>query len=95
MKALIWTLEALQDRDAVYDYIEADNPAAAIAFDKRFTETSARSVKHPALGRPGRVAGTRELIVHRRYIIVYDVDDVSVRMLRVLHAALQWPPRSS
>ena len=95
MKALVWTLEALQDREAIYDYIEIDNPAAAIALDERFAKKAARLVDRPALGRPGRVAGTRELIVHRRYIIVYDVDDVSVRMLRILHAALQWPPRSS
>ncbi|MEL6061616.1 MULTISPECIES: type II toxin-antitoxin system RelE/ParE family toxin [unclassified Methylobacterium] len=94
MKALVWTLEALQDRDAIYDDIEADNPAAAIALDRRFTEKAARLVDHPALGRRGRVAGTREMIVHRRYIIVYKVDDSVVRILRVLHAALQGPPWS-
>jgi len=94
MKALVWTLEALQDRDAIYDYSEADNPAAALAFDKRFAEKAARLVDHPALGRRGRVAYTREMIVHRRYIIVYKVDDSAVQILRVLHAALQKPPWS-
>ncbi|WP_267356548.1 MULTISPECIES: type II toxin-antitoxin system RelE/ParE family toxin [unclassified Methylobacterium] len=95
MRALVWTLEALQDRDAIYDYIEADNPAAALTLDKRFAERAACLVEHPALGRPGRVTDTRELIVHRRYIIVYDVDETAVRILRILHVALQWPPWSS
>lgn len=51
MKALVWTLEALQDRNAIYDHIEADNPAAAIALDARFAERAACLEDHPALGR--------------------------------------------
>jgi plasmid stabilization system protein ParE len=42
MKALVWTLEALQDREAIYDYIETDNPGAAIALDERFAKKAAR-----------------------------------------------------
>ena len=92
MMQLFWTPEATQDRDEIYDYIEADNPAAALALDELFSEKAGRLVDHPGLGRPGRVAGTRELVAHRNYILVYDLAGDLVRVLRGLHAARQWPP---
>jgi addiction module RelE/StbE family toxin len=92
MMELFWTPEATQDREDIYDYIEADNPAAALAIDELFAEKAGRLVDHPGLGRPGRVTGTRELVAHQNYILVYDVADDLVRVLRVLHAARQWPP---
>ena len=92
MTKLFWTPEAIQDRDDIYDYIEADNPAAALALDELLSEKSARLVDHPGQGRPGRVADTRELVAHRNYILVYDLAEDLVRVLRVLHAARQWPP---
>lgn len=89
---LFWTPEALDDRRSIYDYIEADNPRAALALDELFSKKAARLVDHPYLGRIGRVDGTREIVVHRRYILIYDLADDSVRILRVLHTARQWPP---
>nr|WP_043740674.1 type II toxin-antitoxin system mRNA interferase toxin, RelE/StbE family [Thioalkalivibrio nitratireducens] len=89
---LFWTPEAIQDRDAIYDFIDADNPVAALALDELFEEKTGRLVDHPDLGRPGRIVGTRELVVHRNYVLVYDVPGDLVRVLRVLHAARQWPP---
>ncbi len=89
---LFWTPEAIQDRDEIYDYIKADNPVAALVLDELFSEKASRLVDHPGLGRPGRVAGTRELVAHRNYILVYDVAGDLVRVLRVLHAARQWLP---
>ncbi|OVZ63689.1 type II toxin-antitoxin system mRNA interferase toxin, RelE/StbE family [Pigmentiphaga sp. NML030171] len=89
---LYWTFEAIGDREAIYDYIEADNPVAALALDELFEEKSGRLVDHPDVGRPGRVAGTRELVVHRHYVLVYDMTGEKIRVLRVLHAARQWPP---
>ena len=92
MKELYWTSEAIQDRDAIYAYIEADNPHSALTLDERFTEQAAQLVEHPDLGRRGRVANTREWVVHHNYILVYDVEDGRVRILRALHAARRWPP---
>lgn len=93
MMELFWTPEATRDRNEIYDYIEADNPAAAQAQDELFAEKAGRLVDHPCLGRPGCVAGTRELVAHRNYILVYDLAGDLVRELRVLHAARQWPPQ--
>lgn len=90
-----WTPEAITDREAIYDYIEADNPAAALALDELFEQKASRLIDHPQMGRKGREAGTRELVAHRNYILVYDVTADSVRILRVLHTARQWPPATT
>ncbi|MDZ5615064.1 type II toxin-antitoxin system RelE/ParE family toxin [Achromobacter xylosoxidans] len=91
MRALRWTPEAIRDREAIYDFIEADSPVAALMLDELLEQQAGRLVDHPGLGRPGRVAGTRELVAHPNYLLIYDVTNDLVRMLRVLHAARQWP----
>lgn len=46
----------------------------------------------PESGRPGRVAGTRELVITETpYVAAYHVSGETVRILRVLHGAQQWP----
>jgi toxin ParE1/3/4 len=89
---LFWTHEAIDDRRAIYDYIETDNPSAALALDELLSEKANRLIDHPSLGQQGRVTGTRELVAHQNYILIYDITTDLVRILRVLHAARQWPP---
>ncbi|MCL2658884.1 MAG: type II toxin-antitoxin system RelE/ParE family toxin [Betaproteobacteria bacterium] len=89
---LFWTPEAIQDREDIYDYIEADNPTAALDLDELFEEKAALLVNHPNLGRSGRASGTRELVAHRNYLLIYDQTGDLVRVLNVVHAARQWPP---
>lgn len=89
---LFWTPEAFADRDAIYTYIEERNPQAALALDERFASRAAAVAGNPMMGRPGRVSGTRELVIHPNYILVYDIAGDTVRLLRVVHAARQWPP---
>jgi addiction module RelE/StbE family toxin len=91
MMQLFWTPEAVQDREKIYDYIEADNPVAAFSLDALFSEKAKHLIDHPGLGRPGRISGTRELVAHRNYILIFDVDGDAIRILRVLHVARQWP----
>ncbi len=88
---LVWTRLANADRQKIREYIAQDNPAAALALDELFSEKTKRLVDHPNLGRPGRVAGTRELVAHQNYILVYDIVGDQVRLLRVLHASRQYP----
>ena len=90
---LVWTKPAAADRREIRAYIAQDNPHAALALDELISEKAAHLIDRPQLGRPGRVAGTRELVAHRNYIVVYDVTGELVRVLRVLHAARQWPPQ--
>src|SRR6266478_9540841 len=62
------------DRDAIFDYIEADSPQAAIIVDNRIRVQVESLVKFPESGRPGRVEGTRELVIQRTpYIAAYRV----------------------
>lgn len=89
---LVWTEPASLDRKEIREYIAQDNPAAALALDELISEKASRLIDHPGLGRPGRVTGTRELIAHQNYILIYDITQDLVRVLRVLHAARQWPP---
>ncbi len=87
-----WSVLAEADRKAIFDYIEADSPRAAVAVDERIRDEVASLERFPERGRPGRVEGTRELVVVRTpYIAAYRITGKSVRILRVLHGARRWP----
>jgi toxin ParE1/3/4 len=89
---LEWSVLALADRQAIFDYIEADSPRAAVAVDLRIEMTTGRLVQFPETGRIGRVDGTRELVINRTpYIAAYRTVGDVVLILRVLHGAQQWP----
>lgn len=88
---VIWTPEALQDRTDVWDYIATDNPRAAVRMDELFSDAAARLADHPKLGRPGKIQGTRELVPHESYRLVYEISGESVWMLALVHTARQWP----
>ena len=92
---LVWTRPARNDRKEIREYIAADSPGAALALDELIAKKAGRLVDHPGVGRPGRIASTRELVAHPNYILVYDVVSDCVRILRVLHAARQWPPEAT
>jgi addiction module RelE/StbE family toxin len=89
---LIWTLEAQQDRVDIWDYIAAENPFAAVDMDRLFSDAVASLTTHPQLGRPGTVPGTRELIPHENYRLVYEIADETVWILALVHASRRWPP---
>lgn len=89
---LKWSQFALDDRDRIFDYIEQDNPRAAVAVDERISEQVKLLAQFPEAGRPGRVEGTRELVISRTsYIATYRIIGNVVRILRVLHCAQLWP----
>ena len=88
---VLWTPEALQDRADIWDYIAADNPRAAARMDALFSETAARLADHPKLGRQGKTPGTRELIPHESYRLVYEISGETVWMLALVHTARPWP----
>jgi len=92
MMELLWTPEAIQEREDIYDYIEEDNPLAVLVLDELISERVAALQDFPQMGRTGKVPGTFELVVHSSYLVVYDIVETQVRILSVAHTARQWPP---
>ena len=87
-----WLRTALANLNAEAEYIARDNPAAASRVVVAITTAVDHLAHHPALGRTGRVPGTRELVVQDTpYIIPYRVRSGVVEILRVFHAARRWP----
>lgn len=89
---VVWTPEAQQDRMDIWDYLVTENPQAAIAMDERFSEAAARLATHPMLGHQGKISGTRELIPHEHYRLVYEIEDDAAWILALAHTARLWPP---
>jgi len=87
-----WLSLALADLNAEAEYIARDSPEAAERIvDDIFVATD-RLASFPAMGRPGRVIGTRELVVSNTpYIVPYRVRGHVVEVIRVLHGARKWP----
>jgi len=88
---LSWEDAAIADREEIFAYIGKHNLRAADALDALFVKHAMRLVRYPYMGRVGRLANTREWVAHPNYILIYDVTPKAVRILRVLHAARQWP----
>ena len=89
---LEWSLFAIADREAIFDYIEQDSPRAAVVVDDRIEQQVEALEQFPEMGRKGREAGTRELVIQRTpYVAVYRFEGGVVLILRVLHGAQEWP----
>ena len=89
-----WLKRALANLDAEAESISRDSPAAAQRVVLAIADAVELLARHPALGRPGRVEGTRELVVAGTpYVIPYGVRENRVEVLRVFHAARKWPPK--
>ncbi|WP_024588943.1 type II toxin-antitoxin system RelE/ParE family toxin [Aliihoeflea sp. 2WW] len=91
MRVLEWQQAARDDLIAIVDYIAADNLDASQRLLEDIVDRAAVLPDYPKLYRSGRVVGTREMVVRSNYIVVYTEDDRAVTILRVLHAAQQWP----
>lgn len=92
---ILRTESAELDLDKIVDHYGPLNPTATLAMLDRIAETESLLTQYPHLGRPGRVADTREMVVTRTpFIIVYASDATSIIVLRVLHGRQQWPEES-
>ena len=89
-----WTKPALADLEAIGDFVARDYPNAADRIVMRIVEAVEKLRDHPHLGRIGRIAGTRELVIAETpYLVPYRVADDDVQILAVIHGARRWPDK--
>ena len=89
-----WTTVAELELDDVWAFIAVDNLDAAERTVERIRHSASLLADYPSLGRRGRLAGTRELVVpNLPYILIYRVLADSIEIVRVYHTARDWPPK--
>ncbi|MBZ5614475.1 MAG: type II toxin-antitoxin system RelE/ParE family toxin [Acidobacteriia bacterium] len=87
-----WLRAARANLIAVSEYISRDNPDAAARTVAAIVRAVEALEHFLALGRPGRISGTRELVVSGTpYIVPYRVRGDAVELLRIFHGARKWP----
>ncbi len=88
-----WTKSAVADLESIVNFIRTDNAEAAYGVGRELYSAAESLSSMPRRGRVGQVEGTRELVLARLpYIIVYQVLERYVVIVRVRHAAQEWPP---
>jgi toxin ParE1/3/4 len=89
---LAWLPLALDDLEHLRSYIAADAPGAAGVVADRILNAIETLAEFPERGRPGRVPGTRELVVPRTpFLVAYRLREYTIEVLRILHGARRWP----
>jgi addiction module RelE/StbE family toxin len=91
-----WTTSASRDLRDIIEWLEDESPAAARRIKEIVASRTAQLEDLPRIGRPGRVTGTRELILSRTaYLVIYHLEkgDSTAVIDRVIHARRRWPPR--
>lgn len=89
---LDWVGRSLADIDSINAYIRSSNPTAAARVFAAIKSTAERLRSFPRSGPPGRLPGTREIVVRgTSYLIVYRLGGETTEILRVLHGRQDWP----
>ena len=90
---ILWSPEAIDDLNSLRDHIAEDNPAEARGVVLHIMHNIEQSLPdNPQMGRPGRVPGTRELVIAKTlFIVPYRLQRNVVQILRVYHGARRWP----
>jgi addiction module RelE/StbE family toxin len=88
-----WLKRAFQNLENIANYLQQDNPEIAIQVILKIQTGIEKLADFPLMGRKGRVASTRELvIINTPYVIIYRIKNNSVEILRILHSAQKFPP---
>ena len=89
---VVWSRRAIGNLVALRDYIAEDSPRSAAVVAHRILDTTEVLTTRPHIGRAGRIAGTRELVVAGTpYVIPYRVRRGTLELLAVFHGRQKWP----
>lgn len=91
MLPIKWTDEAKRDLYALIAFIAEENPYAAESLLQQLQEAILPVAEHPYMFRAGRVPGTREIVAHPNYILIYKVLNDAILVLGVLHSRREYP----
>lgn len=88
-----WLRRALQDLDGIATYIARDKPEAARTLLREIRAQTEHLASYPFMGRAGEKPDTRELLVHKHYLVSYRLRPGRVEILQVWHIAQDRRPR--
>ena len=89
---IVWSGRAIRHLEELREYISQDNPAAAGRVARRILDGVELLASQPHMGRAGRIAGTRELVVPGTpYVIPYRVRGERLELIAVFHGRRKWP----
>ena len=89
---IVWSPRAIDHLAHLRSYIARDNPKVADQIAATLLDAVERLAELPNLGRPGRVTGTRELVVPgTRYVIPYRLRGDRLEVIAVFHGRQKWP----
>lgn len=91
MLPILWRAEAQAYLAAILEYIAERNPQSALDLYNDIERVVSQLPQHPYLYHLGRVSGTRELVVHPNYLVVYRVSATAIEIVSILHSRQQYP----
>ncbi len=91
MLPVIWREKAANNLKTIIGYIADRNFSAAVDLQNEIEQATSLLPQHPYLYRRGRVNGTREIVVHPNYLVVYRVTVTAIEILAVLHSRQEYP----
>lgn len=89
MHKLVWRPKAEQDLQSIIEWIWKNNPSRAISFAEEIQLKAARLLSFPLGYRVGQIPGTREMVLHSNYLLIYRVEDDTIEILRIKHVKLR------
>lgn len=91
MLPIKWTDEAKTDLYTLIAFIAEENPYAAESLLEQREESILPTAEHPYMFRAGRVPGTREIVAHPNYILIYQMLNDAILVLSVVHSRCEYP----
>jgi toxin ParE1/3/4 len=91
MMLIEWSPKSLQDLDRIFAYIAQRSERSALNIIDQIERSTLPVAQFPYMFRSGRIEGTREIVAHPNYIVIYRVLNDRVRVVGVVHSAQEYP----